>query len=141
MRVIGVEALRIVAAFAAGTAHVHRARLLELHPVVHAFPPGPLIDAGDTHHGAIGLNSAAILYTPQDRGVAHWHTEPAPQPLEWSTTRAVAEQSDDPGHARGPACDRGPAHDAARRRSGNRTDPSGTASDVVTLTSRGRRGG
>ena len=76
-------------------------------PVVRAFPPGPPIDAGDTHHGAIGLGSAAILYAPQDRGVAHGHAEPAHQSLGWSTTDAVAEQSDDPGQAGGPACERG----------------------------------
>src|SRR4051812_35450588 len=50
---------------------------------------------------------AAILHIPQDRGVAHCHAEPAHQSLGWSTTRAVAEQFDDPGQAGGPACERG----------------------------------
>jgi hypothetical protein len=75
-------------------------------PVVHAFPPSPLIDAGDTRHGAISLNSGTILHTPQDRAIAHGHAEPGHQSLGWSTTRGVAEQADDLGQAGRPSCER-----------------------------------
>ncbi len=47
---------------------VHHLTTLQVHddgPVIHAFPPSPLVDADDTHHGTIGLASAAILDTPR----------------------------------------------------------------------------
>ena len=84
----------------------HHLPLLEIDdhsPVVHPFLPGPIIDAGHADRGQIAMSSGALLYTLEDRSVAHLHAEAGHQSFRRAPTRAVAEKPDDPRHASGSA--------------------------------------
>ena len=70
--------------------------------IVEAFAPSPLIDTSDADRGMFRLGQGGFLEAPENRGVAHRHSQAGHQPFRRSTSCRMTEEPHNSGQASGP---------------------------------------